>query len=116
MSYFTAKYLELRKESLEYIREFFKKDNITRYEFVSPDEIESDDFTDNHWQYPQATVVGRHEHTYYYTITSITLEDGNLWFNGVSIGEDSDDYNFGETEVDVACLCDSADLLTSNNK
>lgn len=116
MSYFTRKYLELKKESLEFIKEYFNKNNITRYEFATQEEIESEDFSDNQWEYPQATFITKHEFTNYYAITSITLEDGNLWFNGVCVGEDSEDYNFGELEVDVACLCDSADLLTSNNK
>lgn len=115
MSEFTRKYLELKKESLEYIREYFKKNNITRYEFVTQEDIESEDFSDNQWEYPQATYITKHEFTNYYAITSITLEDGNLWFNGVCVGEDSEEYNFGELEVDVDCLCDSADLLTSNN-
>jgi hypothetical protein len=52
------------------------------------------------------------DYTDYYVIVSITLEkDENLWFGGMCLGEDSDDYYFGETEVDLACLCDSADLL-----
>jgi hypothetical protein len=111
MSYFTKKYLDLRKESLEYIHEFFKKNEITRYEFATQEDIESEDFADTQWEYPQATYIGKHDFTDYYAIVSITLENGNLWFNGVTVGEDSGDYNFGETEVDVACLCDSADLL-----
>jgi hypothetical protein len=112
MSDFTRKYLELKKESLEYIKEFFKKNDITRYEFATLEEIESENFADTQWEYPQATFITKHEFTNYYAITSITLEDDNLWFNGVCVGEDSEDYNFGELEVDVACLCDSADLLT----
>ena len=110
MSDFTRKYQELRDESTKYIVEFLKN-NGGRYEFVTTEEIESDDFSDKLWDYPQATYIGKHDFTYYYTITSITLENDNLWFNGVCVGEDSDDYNFGETEVDLACLCDSADLL-----
>ena len=111
MSYFTKKHLDLRKESLEYIKDYFKNNNITRYEFATEEDIESDDFSDNQWNYPQATYVGNMDYTYYYVITSITFEEDILWFNGICVGEDSDEYNFGETEVDVACLCDSADLL-----
>jgi hypothetical protein len=111
MSDFTRKYQELRKESLEYIKDYFKNNNITRYEFATEEDIESEDFSDNQWEYPQATLVGNMDYTYYYAIVSITLENGNLWFNGVTVGEDSGDYNFSETEVDMACLCDSADLL-----
>lgn len=111
MGQFVDKYNSLRDESLKYIRDYFNNNNITRFEFATQEEIESDDFIDTMWEFPQMTVVGKMDYTYYYSITSITLEDGNLWFNGVSIGEDSDEYNFGETEVDVACLCDSSDLL-----
>jgi hypothetical protein len=114
MSEFTRKYLELKKESLEFIKEFFIKNNITRYEFATQEEIESDNFLDTQWEYPQATYVGNMDYTYYYAITSITLEEDRLWFNGICVGEDSDEYNFGQNEVDLSCLCDSADLLTLN--
>jgi len=110
MSEFIRKYGELRDEAVKYITDFIKN-NGGRYEFVTTDEMEKDDFSDFAWQLPQATYVGKHEYTYYYAITSITLEDDNLWFNGVSIGEDSDDYNFGVTEMDLAGLCDCSDNL-----
>ena len=111
MSKFINKYEDLRKESVEYIINFLKE-NGGRFEFASQEEIESENFSDTSWDYPQATLIGRNEYTYYFTITSITLEKGKLWFNGICINEDSEEYNFGETEVDVACLCDCADLLT----
>ena len=111
MSDFTRKYQELRDESTKYIIEFLKN-NGGRYEFATQEEIESDDFSENQWDYPQATYIGKHDFTYYYAITSITMENDVVWFNGVNIGEDSDDYNFGITEMDVAGLCDCADLLT----
>jgi hypothetical protein len=110
MSDFIRKYQELRDDSTKYIVEFLKN-NGGRFDFATTEEIESDDFTDVAWQLPQATYVGKMEYTYYYAITSITLENDNLWFNGVCIGEDSDEYNFGVTEMDVAGLCDCADLL-----
>lgn len=116
MSDFTRKYLDLKKESLEYIKEFFKKNNITRYEFASQEEIESEEFYDTQWEYPQATYVGNMDYTYYYAITSITLEEDRLWFNGICVGEDSDEYNFGQNEVDLSCLCDSADLLQEKDE
>jgi hypothetical protein len=115
MGNFVDKYNDLRKESLKYIEDYFEKNNITRYEFATLEDIESEDFVDNLWEYPQATYIGKHDFTDYYAIVSITLEKGNLWFNGVTVGEDSGDYNFGSTEVDVACLCDCSDLLTLNN-
>ena len=111
MTNFTKKYQELRDESTKYIVEFLKN-NGGRFEFATQEEIESDDFSDNLWNFPQATYIGKHDFTYYYTITSITLEDDVVWFNGICVGEDSDEYNFGLLEMDVAGLCDCADLLT----
>jgi hypothetical protein len=112
MGQFIDKYNDLRNESLKYIKDYFKNNNITRYEFATEEDIESDDFSDNQWEYPQATLVGKMDYTDYYVIVSITFEKNeNLWFGGMCLGEDSDDYYFGETEVDLACLCDSADLL-----
>ena len=114
MGQFTERYGQLRVDTEDYIKDFLKK-NGNRFEFANQEEIESDDFSEFAWQLPQATYVGKHEYTYFFAITSITLENDNVWFNGVSIGEDSEDHNFGTSEVDVACLCDSADLLTLNN-
>lgn len=111
MGQFTERYGQLRVDSEDYIINFLKN-NGGRYEFATQEEIESDDFSDNQWDYPQATYIGKHDFTYYYSITSITLENDVLWFNGICVGEDSDEYNFGSSEVDVACLCDCADLLT----
>jgi len=111
MSKFINKYEDLRKESVEYIINFLKE-NGGRFEFASQEEIESENFSDTSWDYPQATLIGRNEYTYSYAITSITLEDDNVFLNGVRLDEDSDDYVFGVYEVDVACLCDCADLLT----
>ena len=108
---FIKKYEELRDESTKYIVEFLKN-NGGRHDFVTTEEIESGDFTDVGWELPQATYVGKHEYTYHYAITSITLENDVVWFNGVTIGEDSDDYSFGLLEMDVAGLCNCADLLT----
>jgi hypothetical protein len=110
MSDFTRKYQELRDDSANYIVEFLKN-NGGRYEFATQEEIESDDFSDKLWDYPQATYIGKHDFTYYYTIISITMENDVVWFNGVCMGEDSDEYNFGLLEMDVAGLCDCADLL-----
>ena len=114
MGEFVRKYQELSSECITHLKDYLSK-NGNRVVFATEEEKESEDFAETTWEYPQATYVGKHEHTYYYTITSITLEDGNLWFNGICIHEDSDEYNFGETEVDLACLCDSCDLLTSKN-
>jgi hypothetical protein len=111
MGQFTERYGQLRVDSEDYIINFLKN-NGGRYEFATQEEIESEDFSDNLWDYPQATYIGKHDFTYYYSITSITLENDVLWFNGICVGEDSDEYNFGSSEVDVACLCDCADLLT----
>jgi metal-dependent amidase/aminoacylase/carboxypeptidase family protein len=108
---FIKKYEELREESTKYIVEFLKN-NGGRHDFTTQEEMESDDFADVAWQLPQATYVGKHEYTSYYAITSITLENDVVWFNGVSVGEDSDDYTFGLLEMDVAGLCGCADLLT----
>jgi hypothetical protein len=115
MSEFIRKYGELRDESMQYITDFLKN-NGGYYEFINPEEIELEDFSDMAHQFPQATYVGSTENTYYYTITSVTLEDETLWFNGINFGEDSHEYNFGVNEVDVACLCDCADNLIIKEK
>jgi hypothetical protein len=110
MSNFVGDYQELTRKAVKYITNFIKE-NGGRFEFVTTDEIESEEFTEFAWQLPQAIYVGKHDYTYYFAITSITLENDNLWFNGVSIGEDSNDRNFGVTEMDLAGLCDCADSL-----
>jgi hypothetical protein len=115
MSEFIGKYENLRKESVEYITNFLKN-NGGRFDYVTQEEIESDDFIEMHHELPQATYVGKMEYTDYYAITSIRFEKDNIWLNGVNVGNDNDDYTFGAYEVDVACLCDCADLLIIKEK
>ena len=110
MSKFINKYEDLRKESVEYIIDFLKE-NGGRFEFASQEEIESDEFVDYAWELPQGYRVNKYETYCSYAITSVTLEDDNVFLNGVRLDEDSDDCVFGVYEVDVACLCDCADLL-----
>jgi len=111
---FVQKYQDLRDECVKYITNFLKENN-NRFDFTTQEEIEDEEFTEVAWQLPQVTYIGKHEYTTFYAITSVRIENDNLWFNGVSIGENSDEYSFGSTEVDLACLCDCSDLLTSKN-
>lgn len=116
MSEFSRKYFELRKESVEHIINFLKS-NGSRFDYATLEDIESEDFfIEIANELPQASYVGKMEYIDYYAITSVTLENETLWFNGINLGEDSDEYNFGVTEVDVACLCDCADLLIIKEK
>jgi hypothetical protein len=110
MSKFIEKYENLRKESVEYISNFLKN-NGGSFEFISQEEVESEEFYEIAYELPQATYVGKMEYTDYYAITSIRFEKDNIWLNGVNLGNDNDDYTFGVYEVDVACLCDCADNL-----
>jgi hypothetical protein len=115
MSEFIGKYENLRKESVEYITNFLKN-NGGSFEFISQEEVESEEFYEIAYELPQATYVGKMEYTDYYAITSIRFEKDNIWLNGVNLGNDNDDYTFGVYEVNVACLCDCADLLIIKEK
>lgn len=106
MEKFTVRYEQLRSDCIKYIIKSLKKNN-NNVVFATEEEIESDDF--DMWDYPQAIYIGNNDYTYY-TIVGITLDKGRIWFNGVCV--DGDSYNFGETEVDIACLCDCCNLLT----
>ena len=85
MGQFIDKYNDLRIESLKYIKDYFKNNNITRYEFATQEDIESEDFSDNQWDYPQATYIGKMDYTDYYAITSITFFPDNGTFTSGSI-------------------------------
>ena len=115
MTGFIGKYEDLRNESVKYITDFLKN-NGDRFEFVSQEQIESDDFIGYAWELPQAYLVNKYETHCSYAITSIRFEKDNIWLNGIRLDEDSDDYTFGVYEVDVACLCDCADNLIIKEK
>jgi hypothetical protein len=100
----------LRRECLDFITKTLS-DNGNKYEFVEEEFIQSEDFDDVKYDLPVATYLGKHDYTYYYAITSITLDNGNLWFNGICIGEDSDEYNFVQAELETGTLCDVADMV-----
>ena len=109
MENFLNKYSILRNESLNHIKDKLKI--IHRLELVTTEEIESDDFGDTAWGLPTNQLVTKHGYSDTFAITSISLEDGILWFNGINIGEDSDDYLFGENELEVGTLCEVADFI-----
>ena len=109
MENFLNKYSILRNESLNHIKDKLKV--IHRFELATTEEIESDDFVDNAWELPSNQLVNRHGYSDTFVITRVTLEDGNLWFNGVNIGEDDDEYLFGENELEVGTLCEIADFI-----
>lgn len=115
MTSFVRKYEELRNESVEYITNFLKN-NGGSFEFISQEEVESENFYEIAYDLPQATYVGKMEYTDYYAITSIRFEKDNIWLSGVNLGNDNDDYTFNVFEVNVACLCDCADLLIVKEK
>jgi hypothetical protein len=115
MSEFIRKYEDLRESSVEYITNFLKE-NGGQFDFVSQEELDSEDFYEYAYELPQAYIVNKYETYCQYAITSVTLEKDNIWLNGVDLSECGDDYHFGVYEVDVACLCDCADSLIIKEK
>jgi hypothetical protein len=109
MENFLNKYSILRNESLNQIKDKLKI--IYRFELATTEEIESDDFGDTAWELPTNQLVNRHGYSDTFAITRVSLEDGILWFNGVNIGEDSEEYLFGENELEVGTLCEVADFI-----
>lgn len=115
MGNFVKKHLELKQECAQYIKSFLEK-NGNRFEFITQAEIESDDFEVYVWDLPQASIIGKHGYLHNYGITSVVLERGNLWFNGVTIFSDEDSgHSFSESELELGDLCSCADLLTIKN-
>ena len=115
MKNFVSKHEKLKKECIQYIKSFLEQ-NGNRFDFMSPKEIESDDFDYYVWDLPQANFVGKHGFLYNYGITSVTLERDNLWFNGVIAFSDEDsDHSFSESEIELGDLCACADLLIIKN-
>lgn len=109
MDSFVEKNSKLRRECVDFIKSFLLE-NGNKYEFVDQEDIQSEEFEDVKYDLPVATYIGRHEDTYYYSITGITLDNDNLWFNGICI-EESDEYNFLQSELETGTLCDCADLV-----
>lgn len=107
MGNFFDKNMELRRECLNFLKELVVKGGGS-YEFATQEEIESDDF--QIWDLAIVTKVGRYQEAYEYGITSITLEGDSLWFNGLCVGEESDDFSFGESEIETSTLCDICDI------
>jgi len=109
MENFLNKYNILRNESLNHIKEKLKI--IQCFELATAEQIESDDFGDTAWELPTNQLINRHGYSDTFAITRVSLENGNLWFNGVVIGEDSNEYLFGENELEIGTLCEVADFI-----
>jgi hypothetical protein len=115
MANFVKRHEELKEECAQYIISFLEQ-NGNRFEFISQDEIESDDFDCYVWDLPQVNFVGKHGYLYNYGITSVTLERDNLWFNGVIVfSDEGSDHSFSESEIELGDLCACADLLIVKN-
>ena len=115
MSSFVERNDGLRQDCLNFIKKFLS-DNGNKYEFVEEEYIGSEDFDEVFWELPQVSNIGKHDYHYQYGIVGITLDNDKLWFNGVCIGEDSDEYNFVEIELETGTLCDVADMVKDNFK
>jgi hypothetical protein len=115
MKKFNKEHEDLRKSSVEYITNFLKE-NGGRFEFMTQEEMEDDDFMEQAWQLPQAFLVNKYQTHCSYAITSVTLEEDILSFNGINLDDDGSEYSFSVYELDLGCLCHSADSLIIKEK
>jgi tRNA-dihydrouridine synthase len=111
MKNFSQRYFDLQKDSIKYITEFLEQHE-NKFIMATEEDMEDEDFFERAWEFPQATYVGKHDYTYYYAIYKVALEDGKVFFHGISINDENrDQYVFGVAEVDLACLVDAAALM-----
>ena len=114
MTDFYDKAISLRRECMATIESILKTMENEQCSLLDPAlDPEEDDI---YFDLPTAVHFGRYDYGINFYITSVRLEDGEIWFNGVSSSDHGDEYSFGTGEVEIHSLADVADLLQEIKK
>lgn len=111
---FYDKAVSLRRECIATIESILKTMENEQCSLLDPAlDPEEDDI---YFDLPTAIHFGRYDYGTSYYITSVRLEDGEVWFNGVSSYDYGDEFSFGTGEVEIHSLADVADQLQQIKK
>lgn len=106
--FYTAN-VNLRKECIQFITRHLE--NIEGQKQSLIDDALDPDEDDIYFDLPTAIYFDRNDYGITYAITNVRLEDGNIWFNGISTYDHSDEFSFGPNELETTALAEIADLL-----
>jgi hypothetical protein len=108
MTDFMHKNTALRLECIKSIEDSLKKIEGHQYSLIDPTlDPEEDDI---YWDLPMAIHFGKYGYGIEYNITSVRLENDDIWFNGRD-RDQGDEFSFGSGEVDLWVLSEIADTL-----
>jgi hypothetical protein len=99
----------LRGELIEFIERTLKTMEGQKCCLIDPAlDPEEDDI---YFDLPIAIHFGRYDYGTIYVVTSVRLEDDNIWFNGLSTSDYSDEFSFSANDIETSALADIADTL-----
>jgi len=108
MTHFMHKNTALRLDCIKSIEDSLKKIEGQQHCLISPElDPEEDDI---YWDLPTVIYFGKYDYGVVYNITSVRLENDDIWFNGRD-RDHGDEYSFGPSEVDLWVLSEIADTL-----
>ena len=106
---FTQKLNDVRQEALNYIHSVLRARG-TNYELIDPSTYE-DGIEDEVYDLPRGFNVNKYEFYDEYPIVVINIENDELSFYGIQIGEGNDDYTFDSDSLTTDTICAIADLV-----
>lgn len=109
MMSFYDKGIMLRRECLKFIEDTLRTMEDQKCCFLDPAlDPEEDDI---YFDLPVAIHFGRYDYGTTYVITNARLENDEVWFNGLSTYDYSDEFSFGTGEVETSSLTEIADRI-----
>lgn len=105
---------QIRDNALNYIKSVLRFRG-TNYELTDPTNYE-EDLTDEIYQLPRGFSITKHGHYVEYAIVIINIENDELSFHGIEIGEMGDEMTFTDGDLDTDTICVIADLVKTLEK
>jgi len=99
----------LRQEIVKFIEDTLKTMEGQKCSLMDDTLDQEED--DIYFDLPVAIHFGRYDYGTTYVITNVRLEDDNIWFNGLSTSDYSDEFSFSANEIETCALADIADTL-----
>lgn len=109
MSDFYTRNKVLRQDIVKFIEDTLRRMEGQKCCLIDPALDPEDD--DLYFDLPVAIHFGRYDYGTTYVITSVRLEDDNIWFNGLSTSDYSDEFSFCASDIETSALAEVADTL-----
>lgn len=110
MTDFYTKNKVFREDILKFIEDTLKTMEGQKCCLIDP-ALDPEEDDDIYFDLPVAIHFGRYDYGTTYVITNVRLEGENIWFNGLSTYDYSDEFSFCSGDIETTALAEVADTL-----